>query len=125
MKIRTVNCPFGKFFAHHTVLVLVCGLCMALYGTSGIAQAQNPVPLINLPLVPDAIAPGGSGITLTVNGTGFVSGSVVHWNGSPLATTLVSGSQLTATVPASALATPGTASVTVVSPSGGGGTSNL
>jgi hypothetical protein len=46
--------------------------------------AQNPVPLINQPLVPDAVAPGGAEFTLTVNGTGFVSGSVVNWNGSAL-----------------------------------------
>src|SRR5205085_4076949 len=43
------------------------------------ATAQtNPVPLINQPLVPDAVAPGGPRFTLTVNGTGFVTGSVVN-----------------------------------------------
>src|SRR5215831_15286725 len=70
------------------------------------------VPLINQPLVPDAVAPGSAGFTLTLNGTGFVSGSVVNWNGSHLATTFVSGSQLTATIPASDIATAGTASIT-------------
>ena len=55
----------------------------------------NPVPLISQPLVPDAVPPGGAGFTLTVNGTGFVSGSVVNWNGSARATTFVSNSQLT------------------------------
>ena len=113
------------FPAPRTILVLIWCLCVALNGLRGTAQAQNPVPLINLPLVPDAIAPGRSGFTLTVNGTGFVVGSVVKWNGSPLATTLVSSSQLTAKVPTSAIATPGTASVTVVNPGGGGGTSNI
>jgi hypothetical protein len=55
------------------------------------AIAPNPVPLINQPLVPDAAKPGGTAFVLTVNGTGFVPGSpgsVVKWNGSPLATTL-------------------------------------
>jgi hypothetical protein len=53
---------------------------------SGMLAAQsNPVPLINQPLVPDAVAPGGQGFMLTVNGTGFVSGSVVNWNGNPRA----------------------------------------
>jgi hypothetical protein len=85
----------------------------------------NPAPLINQPLVPDATAPGGPQFTLTVNGTGFVSGSVVDWNGSPLATTFVSSSQLTATVPASNIATATSASITVVNPSPGGGTSNV
>src|SRR5208337_5171880 len=84
-----------------------------------------PVPLINLPLVPDATAPGGTGFTLTVNGTGFVSSSVVNWNGSPRATTFVSSSQLTAKIAASDVATAGTVSVSVVSPAPGGGKSNV
>jgi hypothetical protein len=49
---------------------------------------------------------------------------VVQWNGSALTTTFVSGSKLTATVPAGNIATPTTATVTVVSPGPGGGTSN-
>jgi hypothetical protein len=88
------------------------------------AHAQNPVPLTNQPLVPDTIAPGGAGFTLTVNGTGFVSGSVLNWNGSPRATTFVSSSRLTAAILESDIATALTASVTVVSPSPGGGVSN-
>src|SRR4029077_9889971 len=84
----------------------------------------NPVPLINQPLVPDAATPGGPGFTLTVNGTGFVTGSVVNWNGSARATTFVSTSQLTTTILASDIATASTASVTVVNPSPGGGMSN-
>src|SRR5205823_1071084 len=89
------------------------------------ATAQtNPVPLINQPLVPDAIAPGGAGFTLTVNGTGFVSGSVVNWNGSARATTFVSNSQLTGNILASDIATASTASITVVNPTPGGGRSN-
>jgi dienelactone hydrolase len=93
--------------------------------TAGGALARNPVPLINQPLVPGAVEPGGAGFILTVNGSGFVSGSVAHWNGSALATTFLSGSQLKASVPASDVAQPGTASVTVVNPSPGGGTSNV
>ena len=87
--------------------------------------AENAVPLINQPLVPDATAPGGAGFTLAVHGTGFVSGAVVNWNHSSLATTLVSDSQLTASVPASDIAAANTASVTVVNPSPGGGASNV
>jgi hypothetical protein len=60
--------------------------------------AHNPVPLINQPLVPDARKPGGKGFKLTVNGTGFVSNSVVNWNGSARHTTFVSRSQLRATI---------------------------
>ena len=85
----------------------------------------NPVPLINQPLVPASTVPGGGGFTLTVNGTGFVSSSVVKWNGSSRTTTFVNGTRLTASIPASDLAAPGTASVAVVNPAPGGGTSNV
>jgi len=77
------------------------------------------------PLVPDAVMPGGTGFTLTVNGTGFVMGSVVNWNGSARATTFVSGSQLNASILASDIARPSTSTVTVVNPIPGGGTSNV
>jgi uncharacterized protein (DUF2141 family) len=86
--------------------------------------AQNPVPFINQPLVPTAVAPGGPAFTLTVNGSGFVSGATVHWNGAARTTTFVSSSQLTAAIPASDIATAGTASITVANPAPGGGPSN-
>ncbi len=87
--------------------------------------AQNPVPLVNQPLVPSATAPGGAGFTLTVNGTGFVTGSSINWNGKPLVTTFVNRSQLTAIVPTANIATASTASIAVSSPSPGGGISNV
>jgi len=99
--------------------VLLLGLLSAL------SYAQAPVPFINLPLIPDAAAPGGEDFTLTVDGTGFVSNSAVNWNGSALVTQFVSSSRLTAVVPAANTATASTASVTVVNPSPGGGTSNV
>ena len=89
------------------------------------AAAGNPVPFVNQPLVPSSVAPGGSAFTLTVNGTGFVSGASVHFNGTALTTTFVSGSQLTASVPAASVASAGTASITVANPSPGGGLSNV
>lgn len=92
---------------------------------TGVAMAQSLVPLINEPLVPDTVKPGSTGFTLTVNGTGFVAGSVVHWNGSPLPTTFVSTSRLKASVPASNVAQPRTSSVTVVNPRPSTATSNV
>jgi hypothetical protein len=58
-------------------------------------------------------------------GSNFVSTSSVDWNGSPLATTFVSGTQLQAVVPASDFDDAGTAQLTVVTPAPGGGTSNF
>ena len=97
---------------------------LSLTAFCAMAMAQNAIPLINNPLVPDTVAPGGGALTLTVNGTGFVAASTVNWNGSPRATTFASRSRLTATILASDIATASTAAVTVVNPSPGGGASN-
>lgn len=102
-----------------SLLLLAGGLAIPSFT----AAASNPVPFLN-PLVPTATAPGGPAFTLTVTGTGFVNGSTVNWNGAPRATTFVSSSKLTAAILASDLAESGTATVTVVSPSPGGGASN-
>ena len=98
-------------------LFLLVALLASASHRSGTALAQtHPVPLINQPLVPAAALPGGAAFTLTVNGTGFASGAEVTWNGTPLATTFVNASQLTAAVPASQIAGAGTASITVLNP---------
>ena len=77
-------------------------LSFLLLCLTAIASAQsNPVPLVDLPLVPTSVAPGGQGFTRTVNGANFISGAAVSWNGHPLATQFVSKSRLTVTVPAS------------------------
>jgi len=85
-------------------------------------SSTNPVPSVSSISPSNAIA-GGAAFTLTVNGTNFVSASVVQVNGSSRTTTFVSATQLTASVPASDIAAAGTLSVTVVNPAPGGGTS--
>jgi hypothetical protein len=77
----------------------------------------NPVPFLNQSLTPTAVAPGSSGLTLQVNGTGFVPEAAVDFNGAPLTTTFVDSEHLSATVPATDVAQAQTASVTVVNPS--------
>jgi FG-GAP-like repeat/Abnormal spindle-like microcephaly-assoc'd, ASPM-SPD-2-Hydin/FG-GAP repeat len=84
--------------------------------------AVNPKPAITS-LSPPSATHGGAGFTLTVNGTGFISSSVVNWNGSPRATTYVSSTEVTATITAADIAKAGTFKVTVTTPVPGGGTS--
>ncbi|MCY3021217.1 MAG: hypothetical protein NTW87_19560, partial [Planctomycetota bacterium] len=62
--------------------------------------------------------------TLTVTGGAFASDSVVKWGDTALATTFVSGAQLTAAVTATQLAVPGVVPITVFTPDPRGGTSN-
>jgi uncharacterized protein (TIGR03437 family) len=76
-----------------------------------------PTPTISS-LTPTSATAGGAGFTLTVNGTNFISGAVVNWNGSALSTTFGSSTQLTATVPAGLITTMGSASITVTNSGG-------
>ena len=71
---------------------------------------------------PTSATAGGGAFKLTVNGTNFVNGAMVNFNGTPLTATFVSSTQLTATVPASAIASAGTYTVSVTIPPPGGGT---
>ena len=82
---------------------------------------KNPVPVATS-LSPSSVMAGSGQTTLTVNGSAFVSSSIVRWNGAPRATTFVSGTQLRATILPSDLSTRGTAQVTVFTGTPGGGT---
>lgn len=62
---------------------------------------------------PNSATAGGSSFTLTVNGTNFVNGSNITWNGSARTTTFVSSTQLTTSIPNTDIATAGTAQVGV------------
>ena len=85
-------------------------------------QVVNPVPVLNS-IAPTSATAGGAGFTLTINGSGFARFSVVRWNGSPRTTQFVSATQLTATIPATDIASAGIASVTVSTVEPGGGVS--
>ena len=94
-------------------------------GTSNAVNftVNNPVPTLTT-LSPSSATAGGIAFTLTVNGTNFVNGSVVRWNGSARTTTYVSPTQLTTAITAADIASAGTFPVTVFNPTPGGGTSN-
>ncbi len=106
-------------------LALTFGL-LALAGSLPLnAQTPpNPVPLLTQPLSPSSAVPGSASFSLTVSGTGFVSGATVNWNGAARATSFVSNSRLVATIQAQDITLAGTAAVTVSNPSPGGGVSN-
>jgi hypothetical protein len=72
-------------------------------------------------LAPNSANSPGAAFVLTVNGTNFNTNATINWNAAAQTTTYVSGNQLTATIPASDVAAPGTASVTVTNPAVAGG----
>jgi uncharacterized repeat protein (TIGR03803 family) len=66
-----------------------------------------------LALSPNGAAAGSSDLTLTVEGSGFTQFAQVLWNGQGLSTKQLNSQQLQATVPASLLASTGSATVQV------------
>jgi uncharacterized protein (TIGR03437 family) len=75
-------------------------------------------------IAPSSVNPNDADFTLAVTGSRFGSGTVLRWNGQARPTTLVDGSHLTAKIPASDIAVLGRASVSLLTPSLGGGVSN-
>src|SRR5262249_21910542 len=65
----------------------------------------------------------GADFTLTLTGTGFVSGGQVFFDDTALATTVIGATSAEATVPASLIANAHSASVRLVNPPPGGGAS--
>ena len=79
-----------------------------------IVQA-DPVTLTSIS--PSAVVAGSADLTLTLTGSNFSANSIVIFNTRPQATTFVSPTQITATIPASELVTPEQGGVTVESSS--------
>lgn len=93
-------------------------------GTSSgaILTVANPAPVLTA-LSPAQVLVGSTSATVTLTGTGFVGASAVNINGSPIATSFVSSTELQITLASSQLAQVGTYTLTVTNPAPGGGTS--
>jgi hypothetical protein len=86
------------------------------------APPDNPVPVLTA-IAPSTAAQGSAATAVVLSGSRFVASSQAYWDGGVLPTTFVSATELHATLPANAFAAAGTLSLSVVSPSPGGGTS--
>lgn len=99
--------------------LLVLPGCNAL---NPLCRSARPAPILSS-LSPTTVtfAAIQQGQVLTLTGSRFVVSSVVVINGTTLTTTIASAQQLQATIPATLITGPGTASVTVNTPSGNTG----
>jgi IPT/TIG domain len=100
------------------LLTMVCLGC-GYSSPKGMAPQPGVMPAV-AQLVPNTANSGDSQFTLTVNGSNFAANAVINWNGAKQTTTRVTGSQLTATIPAMAIASPATVPVTVTNPATAG-----
>ena len=88
-----------------------------------VASGGTAVPVLTS-LSPSSAVAGGSPFVLTLNGSNFVSGSTVLWNGGSRTTTFISSTQLQATVTDLDIVTAGLALVAVNNPTSAGDNSN-
>jgi hypothetical protein len=84
---------------------------------------NNPQPVITS-LNPNTAKMGASGMLVTINGTGFVDGASVVWDGEARPTTFVGPTQLTISVATAELTNAYTVPVVVVNPEPSVGPSN-
>jgi hypothetical protein len=119
-----------KTFQTISLLTLIALSTACGYSSKPAPTTPGTAPTI-AQLTPDSAPHGGDAFTLTVTGTNFGSKAVVNWNGvaQTTNTTVMSGTELTVAVPASAIMAAGTVKVTVTNPGtagtgpyGGGGT---
>jgi hypothetical protein len=113
------------------LLTLLLSACGGYSSPSMAAPQAGIVPAIAA-IVPNTANHGDPGFTLTVNGSSFNANAVVNWNGTAQSTSHPATNQLTVAIAASALATAGTAMVTVTNPGSntpggpyGGGSSTM
>jgi hypothetical protein len=108
------------------VCLAVVSLVLFLPGCNNtlnpLCGSARPVPLIGS-LSPSTItfAQVQDSVSLTVNGSNFVTASEVLINGTPLATKIMSSTQLKVTLTTGVIAAPGQVTVSVKTPSGGSG----
>jgi hypothetical protein len=114
-----------------SLLLAIFLVCLAVgcgggAGSGGTAQPPpQPQDIPALTTIAPSSAPvGASTLDLVLYGSNFENGATVQWNGSPLSSSWISTTQMTASVPASNFVSAGNAKVTVTNPSPAGGTSN-
>ncbi len=109
---------------------------MAIFGVAGCNDYgntfQNNTGAVITFLSPSQVNAGSSDFTLTVNGAGFVTKTVIQWNGKSLTTTVPTdssgnalGNTVTAVIPAAMVAKTGVANVNTLNPASGTGTNGL
>jgi hypothetical protein len=102
------NSLFALLFA---IFLAGCGALNPFCGSA------RPKPVLtSLAPNPASLAQVQQGLLLTVNGSHFFSSSVVLWNGAALPTTVMSSTQLQATITTTQISSPGTAQIVVHTP---------
>ena len=92
--------------------------------TSTSTQVINPPPILS-GLTPNNVIMGSPNLNMTVNGSNFVNGSQVLWNGAARTTTFVNSGILLVQIPSTDLTSPGNFPVKVRNPAPSGDSGEL
>ncbi len=82
---------------------------------------DNPAPVLS-GVSPNSVTTMNAGAVLTLTGSGFLSNSAVTWNGATHASTFVNGTELQLMLSAVDVSLVGSAQISVMNPTPGGGT---
>ena len=85
-----------------------------------VLKVANPIPVLQ-GLTPASVIESTGAFQLTVNGSGFIPGAQIRWDGGSYPTSFVNATQLTANIPAGNTAATGTHTISVINPGPGGG----
>jgi hypothetical protein len=108
-----------RTFGATLLVLLVLPSCNSLNPACGSARPAPTIASLSVSTI--TLAEVQEGFVLTVNGSQFVSATVGVINGTTLSTLVTSSTQLQVTITAALISVPGTASVTVNTPSGNSG----
>lgn len=98
--------------------VLLVGCSGAPKFTGYVPPGGGQLPAANISTIsPDLVIAGAASFTLTVNGNNFASNSTIELNGSALPTTYLTQQKLQATVQSASIASAGTLTVVIDTPS--------
>lgn len=105
-----------------SALILALLLFQGCNAMNPLCGSARPAPILDsLSATTITFAQVQQGFLLTLNGSEFVAASVVVINGTTVTTQVVSSKQLSVTITTTLISAPGTASVTVNTPSGNSG----
>ena len=113
----------GNIVGNYTVTATATGVTGGTLSFVITAVAPAPVP-VTTRLQPAFVTAGDTEFLLSVFGLNFVPGSAIQWNGDTRPTTYVGSNHLTALITKADIAVAGPVSITVFTPSPGGGQSN-
>ena len=123
MKARQIGPCVARLIREFRIIpALILGFLVVLAGCSGGSGSIGGGTKLPAPVVtgvsPATVAAGGASFALSVTGSDFQPEAVVSWSGTALATTYVSSSEISATVPANLAATGEIGTITVANPDG-------